>query len=243
MTTNEPKKFKDEQEKKKIIDRIRKILAVANGTTYEGEANTAMSMAQNYMKTYGLSMNEVEIGEALDEQIVHEDVDRKQTPKTWERMLAQAIGIVTDCKAINNYKSKGSVMSFLGYKTDVDFAKLLFIMLRNASRSTAHKLFPEDSKLRNSFYLGLAYRLIERAQAEKQKDTVESKGYGLIVQEKSNRIEIYAQEKMNLKKSPIKSSKINVNAYDRGKQHANSIDLMNREKVAKQTGLQIGYTK
>ena len=40
------KRFKDDEHRKKILDRIRKILALADGTKFEGEADTAMKMAQ-----------------------------------------------------------------------------------------------------------------------------------------------------------------------------------------------------
>jgi len=71
------KQFKNDKERKKIIDRIQKMLAHAEGTQYEAEAETAMKMAQSYMKQYGLSMTDVELGDMLEEPIEQGTMDWK----------------------------------------------------------------------------------------------------------------------------------------------------------------------
>lgn len=236
---SEIKTFKDEKHKEKIIDRIRKILALANGTSFEGEANTAMTMAQNYMKTYGLSMTDVELGESLDEPIVHELVDRQKPMKTWEGILAVAVGTVTDCRPV---RVSNSVLSFIGYKQDVDMAKMLFSMLREATRRAGRKLYPNDTAMRRSFYLGVADRLAERAKAEKQTNTTDNTRYALVVQEKSTRVNSWIDQNKRLTQSRMRQQRVHGSAYEEGRRHANSMDLGNRTKVA-QSGLNIGYTR
>lgn len=240
----EPKKFKSEEERKKIIDRIKKILAVANGTQYEAEADTAMNMAQGYMKSYGLSMTDIEIAESLEEEIVHEDVDRQSTPKPWERVLCRTIGIITDCQAVRNFRIRGSVMSFIGYKSDVEFAKLLFSILRTATRAAGRKEYGDNTLHRQSFYFGVSQRLLERAKEEKQTNRSSNEKYALIVVSKTNRVESWIGQNKKLSVGKAITPRIVGSAYERGRRHANGMDIMTRQKVTQSQGqLGIGYSK
>ena len=241
----EPQKFKNEEERKKILDRIKKILAVANGSQFEGEANTAMAMAQSYMTSYGLSMTDIEIGEALDEAIVTEPLDRLN-PEQWERILGLAVATVTDTKTYQKGLAKGSVLVFMGYKSDVDFAKVLYAVLRVATNSAARKRFnrqKEDRAARISFRLGCAVRLEERAQQEKQ-TVVKAEGnnrFALVVVEKKTRIDRWAEENLNLKTVPNRTPKINAEGFAAGRSHANSMDLLNKKKMTSDSLIGIAH--
>ena len=241
----ETKKFKNDEEKRKILERIKKILALAKGTTFEGEADTAMKMAQSYMIQYGLSMTDVEIGEELEGQIVTSPLDR-QNPEEWERILGLAVATVTDTQSYTKMLHKGSVLMFMGYKDDVDFAKVLFSVLRVGVNSSARKTFPDDRKMRDSFRLGCVVRLEERAKEEKQ-TVVQEPGnnrFALVVVEKKSRIAKWADENLNLKnKNANRGRSINPIGFAMGKAHANKMDLMNKAKVENNSALQIGHSK
>lgn len=242
------KKFKNEEERKKILDRIKKILALANGTSFEGEANTAMKMAQSYMTQYGLSMTDVEIGEALDEAIVTEAVDRKN-PHQWERILGLAVAVVTDTKSYTKMLAQGSILMFMGYKSDVDFAKVLYSVLFVAVKSDSYKKFGREKQDRNdrlSFRFGCAIRLEERATEEKEVavKTEGNKQFALVVVEKKNRIDMWAEENLNLQNSKNRSRvTLNPVALAMGKAHANNMDLMNKSKVKDNSTLAIGLSR
>ena len=244
----EPKKFKTEEERRKILDRIKKILALANGTNFEGEANTAMAMAQSYMTQYGLSMTDVEIGEELDGVIVTEPVDKKN-PIQWERILGLAVAIVTDTKSYTKMLGQGSRLMFMGYKDDVAFAKVLFSVLYVTVKSESYKRFgreKEDRNMRLSFRFGCAIRLEERATQEKQTVVAEPSNnrFALVVVEKKSRIDKWADENLNLKNVANKMrSQINPVGFAMGKAHANSLDLMNKNKVENNSALAIGHSR
>lgn len=238
------KQFKNQEERKKILDRIKKILAVANGSSFEAEADTAMKMAQSYMRQYGLSMTDVELNEELASEIVHDILnDSKLKTETWSRMLAGAVAHIFDCQFVLVRQRPKDRLSFIGYKQDIEMAKLvldsLYLSIRLASRS----IYPNDRSLRTDFRMGAGTRILERAIEEKKKDRKESDRYALIVVEKSNRVKTWTEENLNVSRSPIKNRRMNVNAYDRGRSHANNLDLSNRAKVSQNQTIGIGYSK
>ncbi len=241
----ETKKFKNEDERKKILERIKKILAVAKGTPFEGEADTAMKMAQSYMSQYGLSMTDVEVGDMLNEEIVHENVEREISPETWEKILCSAVGVVCDCKAVENMGWRSSRMSFIGFKSDVGMAKILFSCLYVGVNSSARKTFPDDRSARKSFRYGCALRLLERAKMEKVEAVKEPTGrYELVIVAKKDKVQKWAEENKNLKNANSKSRQnINPIGFFAGKAHANKMDLMNKEKVEDKTVLALGHSK
>lgn len=245
---NPEKKFKNEAERSKILDRIKKILALAKGTNFEGEADTAMKMAQSYMTQYGLSMTDVEIGESLDEEIVSEPVDRKN-PNNWEWLLGLAVATVTDTKAYISHLRVGRILKFMGYKSDVDFAKVLYSVLYVATKTASYAKFgreKEDRNIRFSFRVGCAVRLDERATEEKQTIVKEESNnrFALVVVEKKNRIQMWAEKNLNLQISKSRSkTQLNPVGFAMGKIHANNMDLMNKSKVENNSALAIGHSR
>ncbi len=234
-------KFNSKEERDRVIERIKFILARANGTPYEGEAKIALDMAQKYMARYGLSLTDVELHNELSEEIIEEELTEhanRKDPEKWESVLSMAVAYVFDCKAIRNMRYHGSKLMFIGYRKDVEMAKIIFGVLYVASRAAACKQFPDprDAGLtRLSFMYGVSTRLLERAHEEKEKAVEEPTGrYGLVVVEKSKRIDLWTKERHNLEKGKQRASRLHVGAYEKGRSHANTLDLMNREKVERQ---------
>lgn len=241
------KEFENEKHRKKILDRIQKLLATANGTQYEAEAETAMRMAQGYMKSYGVSMSDVELqAELKDQKIVREILTEhanRKNPERWEQLMAISVGIIFDCQAIRHYTSRGeSKMMFLGFEKDVGMAKIVFHAMYVSCRGAAVKLCPGgDGKIRLSFMYGCAERIYERAKAEKQEAQKEKTGrYELMVVSKNQLIRNWAKENLNLSSGRQRRVALDPDAYERGRKHGNKMDLMNREKV--QVGKPLGLT-
>ena len=237
------KRFKDEKHKAKILDRIQKLLNTAKGTKFEAEAETAMRMAQGYMKSYGVSMTEVELQEDLKGEIVHEILDKHskmRNPEKWECYLCIAVAIIFDCEAIriiDPYKrwDRGtSKMSFTGYKEDVEMAKTVFTVLYVATRAAACKILPKGAgKPRLSFMMGVATTLVVRAKAEKKEARKEPTGrYDLVVVEKSKVVSSWVSENVGkIKNSNRRAMQMDAEAYEKGRKFGKGLDLMNKEKV------------
>lgn len=238
-------KFKDEKHRAKILDRIKKLLAVANGTNYEAEAATALRMAQSYMSSYGLDMTDVELQDDLAGEIVElvlDEHNNRLNPEHWEQVLCLAVGTVFDCKPVRfHYDRTRSKMAFVGFKKDVGMAKIVFSSLYVSCRAAACRALPTgNGRPRLSFMYGVAERLYERAAAEKEKAKEEPTGrFALIVVEKAKQVENWTEDNMNLRTQKLRERKLDADAYRKGREHANSMDLMNREKVNKEEPLRI----
>lgn len=232
--------LKDPQYREQIVNRIRKLLAMSKGTQYEEEAGTALRMAQEHMSKYGLSMTDIEISQELEEDIVEEILQghtKRASPERWESYLAQAVAIVFDCRVIRSIYFTDSFLKFVGYKKDAEMAKLVFNILFIAARSAACKRYPQglgSTRLDQlSFMLGVAYRLIERAEKEKSKAQEESTGrYALVVLGKTQHIDNWMEKHLNLEpSSKRRGMSINTEAFNQGKKHGDSMDMLNREKI------------
>ena len=236
------KKFKDEKHRDKIVDRICKVLAVAEGTQFQAEAETAMKMAQNYMKTYGLSLSEIELKEELKEEIIKRDVERNVVnQELWERKLCTAIGIVFDCRILlvpTSDEWRGYKAAFIGYEKDVELASVVFNCLYVSAKATANKLFPKDLNSIRSFLAGFGDGMLcrvhkEKAEAEKIKAEKGKCSYALVVVSKEKKIEEWVNNEYKTKSTNPKSTQKNTNmfAYSMGELEADKTDLMDKEKL------------
>jgi hypothetical protein len=235
--------FKDSAHRDKIIERIRILLATSKGTSFEAEAATALRMAQEHMAKYGLSLSEVGLQKELREEIKEEELKdhtKRSSPEKWEIPLARAVATVLDCTVIRRVRNwqNEKILVFVGYKKDVEMAKVIFNTLFIATRVAACKELPQAKGYRRmdqlSFMLGVAERLAERALEEKEKikEVPSNNQFALMVVGKEKSIENWMKENFNLKK-PKASRGITINsiAYNRGREYANTMDLMNREKL------------
>ena len=83
-----------------ILDRILKILALAEGTSFEGEAATARRMAEELIQKYNINISpEAKI--SRDQIIVKKYVPWGKT-WLWERMIAIAVGDLCGCQVYSN---------------------------------------------------------------------------------------------------------------------------------------------
>jgi len=224
------KQFTDSKHREKVMDRIQKLINVANGTQYEAEAATAMRMAQSYMKQFGLAMTDIQLSEKLEELIIREDISHNNRMKTdkWEVYLASAVGTVFDCEVILRCQGRASFIQFVGYKEDIILAKLTYKALFLGAKQASHQ-YPRGIQ-KKSFLTGLANRLAQRATEEKEKDKQSSGRYDLVVVEKGKKIDQF-MDGIGLKRSKRRPTKLDHEAYNKGREHANTMNLNNREKL------------
>lgn len=234
------KEFKDKKHRDKILDRIRKVLAVAEGSQYQAEAETAMKMAQSYMKQYGLSMSEVELKASLEREIVREPLDRiVKNQEKWEFYVCRAISIIFDCEVIKAQTySGGWVANFVGYKEDVEMCKLIFNCILISTKSAANKSYKGDMWAIRSFLTGVGEGLLTRAiteklKAQEDKKTGKSNSYALVVVSKKNQVRDWLKDNMELvtpKARKEKPRNLHGQAYMDGVSHSEDIDLCDKEK-------------
>lgn len=156
----------------KTIDRIRKLLALANGGTTEAEAEAAMSKAQAIMAEHNLTMA------ALERSGGQGEGRRKESTKTnlmypWKRELLGTIARVNFCyiniewKITKSNQCIGAGFSLIGRESNIVAARNMWEYLLD----TIEKLVvaevgtsPQERYTRwsHSFRLGAATRLRER---------------------------------------------------------------------------------
>ena len=95
-------KFESEEQKLKVVDRIKKLLAIGDRSKNpnEAEVQTAMRMAREYMEKYGPEMSDVEIENSGDGEIESLDSEREGVIRHWEQRLAMAVCKICDVTVI-----------------------------------------------------------------------------------------------------------------------------------------------
>lgn len=193
----------------KIVDRIRKLLALAEGS--EGhEAETAAAMARRLMREHAVSMESVEASNRPEDPLVKvrvafdglrlsRDPDKinyfSRTP-WWKRELASAIGRYLDLR--NAYSKGNNIWWFYGYQSDVEVAIYLYEIcarqINDACKAHVKEVkysymywTPGQSKtvgteFRQSAVHGLRSKFLELRKTERTEDP---NGYALMVNRKS----------------------------------------------------------
>lgn len=119
----------------KIIERVRRLLAMAADVSSEHEAAIAARRATKLMREYNLSMAEV-IAEDIrknDSAIGDEDLSNvtyKTRIPQWLQSLAVTIADLFSCKIMIRRDTEGQrYIRIYGYKTDIEVAKYVFMYL------------------------------------------------------------------------------------------------------------------
>lgn len=160
-------------EEKKIIEKIRKALALSVNNPSEGEGKTAALMAQKLMAKYHISMEQVNIKEA--EEISEKRVIAGNGNK-WKYTLAYIIAENFRCKI---FTIGSDTLCFYGYDTDAEIASMTFEALFKIGNKGANNYYQNKRNeaqrngeyfygkgLKNSFLAGYLEGI--RGELEKQ---------------------------------------------------------------------------
>lgn len=110
-----------------MLEKIQKLLAKAEGTNSEAEAQAFLMKAQELMAKHGISQSEVEIKEDKEPEVVSEVVSNSRVTATRNLKLATLIANNFRCQAMI-YKGGGSnnCIKFFGFEDDVRVATQTF---------------------------------------------------------------------------------------------------------------------
>ena len=121
----------------KIVEQIRKLLALAGNNPCEKEAISAALKAQSLMAKYSIDMAQVEDESVSKEEITTEACSKGVGMVKWQTRLANIIA--------NNFRVKfylqGDNIVFYGYRTDVKIAKEVFTFLSKSGAKLATKTY------------------------------------------------------------------------------------------------------
>lgn len=155
----------------KIIDRIRKLLALASSNN-EHEAAAAAAAAQRLLSEHNLSMSEVDIREeARSARTITCKSSRR--PPFWVKQLASSVANAFDCRLFHSHATEKFL--FLGVGADPDVATFIFAYLERTLRTLTSKFmkkypsrFPRRAHIRDAYLRGAILVIHMRLQLEKE---------------------------------------------------------------------------
>lgn len=173
----------------KIIDKVEKMLRLANNAGTEEEATTAMNMAQEYLAAYNLSLADVDITRgqgARPEAARVKEKTQKVALYKWQRHLWKAIAEANFCyyristeyhyNKKNQYVPKTFHHYLIGSEANVITVRLMGEYLEQAlSRICPYKPGRDSSRSWNSWKEGCAARLGERLAQKKAEMLAENR--------------------------------------------------------------------
>lgn len=162
---------KPDDEVTKLIDRIRKLLALSHSSN-EAEASSALEMAQALLVKYDLGTTHGLTLEAIRASHVTDDAIRMDggmlTPRQgWQRVVGEGIGIMCSCRyfvsPVSVKKDNMDQHGYIGQRHTIAVARLMFEYLTEAVTRIAWKNLPSGKPAqRRSYMMGCAFRLMRR---------------------------------------------------------------------------------
>lgn len=214
--------------KTQIIDKIRKLLALANSGN-EHEAALAASHVQRLLSEHNLAIADIEA------DIKPQSADKVETAiaKTmskWMRHLSAGVCTAFDCQAIHN-PAEGK-MIFIGVGADVQIAAYTFTYLDKTVRKLCRNYMKNHSSdsissrgrelVRQSYYLGAVSTITGRLREQKVQTPITP---GALVPVKKELIKKAMSEMGAIRSVRSRRSYVNSDAYTKGQQDGRQIGI------------------
>jgi hypothetical protein len=223
------------------LQRIKKLLALADGNPNEHEREVAMQFALDLLGKHNLTVTDVEDAD-FDQQTKEFHVDMKLDK--WVRYVLTATSKLyyTDYYIHQTRTWNGSLKNtpaFIGTEENVAVTIEVATWLLNSIRLESNYTYTDPSD-RRSFRLGAAFRILERAfeiitaeeLAEKHSKSNNSSGTSLMVIR--NSLQAANQRylaNMNLKEFKSRRAYIDREAYDEGANFGDSVGLARQTRT------------
>ena len=150
----------------KVIQKVQKLLAMAEDTSSPNEALLAANRARKLMDKHQLSKDDIE--RATGDQFLETTADRKtKTCQTWLRFLVQASAYLNDCRPVLGWDGL-KLYKFQGFKADAIVAKLTMDYLVDACERALEKSNSHGRSEKNFFRIGFSEMVLRRAIAVKK---------------------------------------------------------------------------
>jgi hypothetical protein len=215
-------------EKTSIIEKIKKLLALANSSN-EHEAALAAGHAQRLLSEHNLAMADIEASHKPDKADKVETAVSKTLPK-WMRHLSAGVSTAFDCQAVH-HPATGK-MTFIGVGADVQIAAYTFTYLDRTVRKLCSNYMKQHAGssitsrhrelMRQSYYLGAVSTIIARLMEQKVQTPVTT---GALVPVKEGLIRQAMNEIGNLRTMRSRRSYINGAAYAKGQTDGGQVGI------------------
>lgn len=226
-------------EKTPIIEKIKKLLALANSSN-EHEAALAAGHVQRLLSEHNLVMADIEAADKPDKADKVETTVSKSLPK-WLRHLSAGVSSAFDCQAIH-HPATGK-LTFIGVGADVQVAAYTFAYLYRTVRKLCAGYMKQHVSsslasryrelMRQSYYLGAVTTVNAGLREQKVKTPATS---GALVPVKEGLIRQAMSEIGNIRTIHSRRSYINSGAYTHGQMDGSQVGI--RQGVEGGTGKQ-----
>jgi hypothetical protein len=181
-----------EQDKAKLLDRVRKLMALAGSNPNEHEAAAAAEKAQALLIEHNLSLSDIKTLND-DDTILDIEIDNSVvTPSNpWRRPLALRVAQMYFCTYYYSVRGNNNVHTFVGQRHNIDVAKMMFVYLEKTVKRLSNEGAKQFSKsewspyvvaFRNACSVRLCHRILDRIEAAKRGEiNSESTGRALVV--------------------------------------------------------------
>jgi hypothetical protein len=219
----------------KILDRIRKILALAGNNPNENESLAALEKAYAIMAEHNLTM--AEIGEASEVPSEDEVRDSLHTDTALHerhfRWVWNACAKANMCFLFSNRPNRKltkTIYTVVGRRINCIVATQMALYLcqtmRRCTAAEMKRSGRKDHPYKNAYIAGMAVRLCERLREMKEKAET---GNALVVwsgeEEKLNRQFVEQEMGVRLKTQRVAKIRYNVAGMEKGKADADKVSL------------------
>jgi hypothetical protein len=215
-------------DKTPVIDKIKKLLALANSSN-EHEAALAASHAQRLLSEHNLAMADIEAVHKPDKADQVETSVSKSLPK-WMRHLSAGVSSAFDCQAIH-HPATGK-MTFIGVGADAQVAAYTFTYLDRTIRKLCGSYMKQQSVstitnrhrelMRQSYYLGAVSTITTHLGKQKICTPVTT---GALVPVKAALIKQAMNEIGNIRTIHSRRSYIHSEAYLKGQDDGRQVGI------------------
>jgi hypothetical protein len=236
----------------KIVDKIKKLLRLAESADVNEAANAA-GAAQRLMEEHRIDQAMIDIGETDGDGMEPEEVrefgeeplEASGRLAQWKCQLAVALSGVNACRCYLGKEYAGrktkTKLCLVGRPSDVSTVRYLFEYLTSeVSRLCAKEGVGQGRTWANSFRMGAVHtirrRLHEANQQAREAAKLKLKGKGTtalvrldqalaMVDQRSKQVDAWMKENMKLGSARSSRSRRDYDAYAAGKRAGNSINL------------------
>jgi hypothetical protein len=215
-------------DKSPIIEKIKKLLALANSSN-EHEAALAAGHAQRLLSEHNLAMADINASHRPDKADTVETAVSKTLPK-WLRQLSAGVSTAFDCQTVH-HPATGK-MTFIGVGADVQIAAYTFTYLDRIVRKICGTYMKQHvgntianrhrELMRQSYYLGAVSTITARLREQKIQSPVTT---GALVPVKEGLIRQAMNEIGTLRTLHSRRSYINSDAYARGQTDGGEVGI------------------
>ena len=209
--------------KQKILDKVIKLLTLAEGTNFEGEAISAKNMAAELMARYDIHESEMDPAPEYIENV--QELTRMKLKKH-ESILINSVSIFNGVAFIrtDGYRSIKGKMTFVGNQSDLDCNEYMLDIIRTQRKqmwknhtktlSLDKRGMKQERELWfKGFSYGIATKLKELRDAKKAK----VQEWGLVVVDKYTQALSEYKKENSCSTSKARSSRYSQAGFDSGK--------------------------